>query len=88
MLPEKLSETLTMVTPSLVDQGEGNKMGFFAKNHETKFTDTLFYYYYSFILQLLWTVSDVEQSRFVLVPYHQVQFHRQLSTIRNSLIVK
>lgn len=55
MLPEKLSETLTTVTPSLVDQGEGNKMGFFAKNHETKFTDTLFYYYYSFILQLLWT---------------------------------
>lgn len=55
MLPEKLSETLTTVTPSLVDQGEGNKTGFFAKNHETKFTDTLFYYYYSFILQLLWT---------------------------------
>lgn len=55
MLPEKLSETLTTVTPSLVDQGEGNKTSFFAKNHETKFTDTLFYYYYSFILQLLWT---------------------------------
>lgn len=42
MLPEKLSETLTMVTPSLVDQGEGNKTGFFAKKYETKFTDTFF----------------------------------------------
>lgn len=42
MLPEKLSETLTTVTPSLVDQGEGNKTGFFAKNYETKFTDTFF----------------------------------------------
>lgn len=86
MLPEKLSETLTMVTPSLVDQGEGNKMGFFAKNHETKFTDTLFYYYYSFILQLLWTVSDgrTKQICFSSVPpgtvpssalHHQKQPH-------------
>lgn len=86
MLPEKLSETLTTVTPSLVDQGEGNKMGFFAKNHETKFTDTLFYYYYSFILQLLWTVSDgrTKQICFSSVPpgtvpssalHHQKQPH-------------
>lgn len=86
MLPEKLSETLTTVTPSLVDQGEGNKTGFFAKNHETKFTDTLFYYYYSFILQLLWTVSDgrTKQICFSSVPpgtvpssalHHQKQPH-------------